>query len=356
MNRVLIIGAGKIGSSIATLLHQSGDYRVILADKQLTGSDFNRMHKVFPEIETMHLDIFDKQTLRQFLQTNPLNAIVSCLPYFCNLIVAELAKEFKTHYFDLTEDVQTTAGIKKLATGAKSAFVPQCGLAPGLVGIIAHDLMQKFSHVDTVKLRVGALPQRISNAFHYALTWSTEGLINEYANVCHAIENGIPVTQSPLQDLEVLQIDGLSYEAFNTSGGLGSLMDICQASTLNYKTIRYPGHCEKIRVLMHDLKLDRDTLKIVLEKAIPKTYQDVVIIYVSVSGQQNGDFMEESYVKKIYPQTIAGIPFSAIQLTTAVGLCAILDLVLKRDYTGFILQEQFPLSEVLKTLYWRLIH
>ena len=102
------------------------------------------------------------------------------------------------------------------------------------------------------------------------------------------------------------------YEAFNTSGGLGSLAETYgkQCEQINYKTMRYPGHCAQMRLLMNDLKLnsDRATLKRVLEHAVPQTLQDVVIVYAAVAGKQDGELREENYVNKVYPQVIAGPP------------------------------------------------
>lgn len=213
--------------------------------------------------------------------------------------------------------------------------------------------MQEFDECFHAKLRVGALPQRANNAFHYSLTWSTDGVINEYGNPCYGIEGGKPVVVQPLEGLESIQIDGCEYEAFNTSGGLGSLADLYRGKiqTLNYKTMRYPGHCEKMRLLMNDLKLneDRGTLKRILEKAIPKTYQDIVIVYVTVEGIKHGELTEKSYVKKVYPENILGLEWSAIQVSTASGVCAVVDLVLGQanEYHGFVLQEKFHLTDVL---------
>lgn len=120
---------------------------------------------------------------------------------------------------------------------------------------------------------------------------------------------------------------------------------------MNYKTLRYPGHCEKIHLLMKDLKLneDRETLRRVLEHAIPQTLQDVVLIYASVTGTTQAGFYEETYVKKVYPQTIGGRLWSAIQVTTASSLCCLLDLVLKEParHKGFVTQESFSLADVL---------
>jgi saccharopine dehydrogenase-like NADP-dependent oxidoreductase len=212
--------------------------------------------------------------------------------------------------------------------------------------------MKNFPELDTVKMRVGALPTNISNALQYSLTWSTDGLINEYGNLCHAVENGKTVTLLPLEGLEEIKIDGLTYEAFNTSGGIGSLAQSYdnKVKHLSYKTIRYPGHCAKIKFLMNDLRLneDRDTLKKILERAIPKTYQDVVLVYVSVTGMQEGQFIEENYVKKFYPKRIGGHLWSAIQLTTASGICSAIDIVLHNPekYHGFVRQEQFSLDDL----------
>ena len=199
--------------------------------------------------------------------------------------------------------------------------------------------MTHFETLDHVKMRVGALPVHPSNALKYSLTWSTDGLINEYGNLCYGIEDGRKIPLQPLEGYETIELDGLLYEAFNTSGGLGTLADssVGSVKTMNYKTLRYPGHCEKIQLLMKDLKLneDRKTLKRVLEHAIPQTLQDVVLIYASVTGTKHGEFFEENYVKKIYPQCIKGKLWSAIQVTTASSVCCVMDIVLRNPaHTG----------------------
>jgi saccharopine dehydrogenase-like NADP-dependent oxidoreductase len=188
----------------------------------------------------------------------------------------------------------------------------------------------------------------------YSLTWSTDGLINEYGNPCQSIVEGKDAMVQPLEGLEEIEIDGTLYEAFNTSGGLGSLAVTygAEVKTMNYKTIRYPGHCEQMRLLMNGLKLNRDrgTLKRVLENAVPQTLQDVVIIYAAVTGHQDGELREENYVNKVYPQVVAGRLWSAIQITTAAGICSVMDIVLSADKprAGFIAQEEFGLPAILE--------
>lgn len=352
MHQVLIAGAGKIGSLIACLLAESGDYQVCMVDKNFNGDDISRLRAHFSTLKTVEADVQDQKALAQVVRDQKIGTIISSLPYYCNPAVAQVCRELNVNYFDLTEDVEVTNAVTKLAQGANSAFVPQCGLAPGFINIVAHTLMQNFDQLDQVKLRVGALPQQSSNALNYALTWSTDGVINEYGNPCYAIENGKEVMVAGLSGLEQSTLDGVEYEAFNTSGGLGSLAKSYSGKVrnLSYKTLRYPGHCKKMRLLMNDLKLndDRETLKRILERAIPKTYQDIVVIYVAVTGKQKGQLMEESYVKKVYPQQIAGLHWSAIQVTTASGITSVVDAVVKNPdrYRGLVLQEQFVLKDV----------
>lgn len=352
MHRVLIMGAGKIGSLITFLLANTNEYEIHLADIQEDNPYLRRLNKL-PNFKFIKLDAVDAKPIVEYVKTNKIDAIVSSLPYYRNAVVAEVAAETKIHYFDLTEDVKTTLLVRKISKNSNRAFVPQCGLAPGFISTIANHLMKNFPKLDTVKLRVGALPINISNALQYSLTWSTDGLINEYGNMCLAIEDSKEVAVMPLEGLEEIKVDGLTYEAFNTSGGVGSLVESYKGKVrhLSYKTIRYPGHCAKIKFLMNDLKLndDRETLKRIFEHAIPKTHQDVVLVYVSVMGYQENQLIEDNYVRKFYPKNINGVRWSAIQLTTASDICAAIDIVLSKPdkYHGIVLHEQFTMDELL---------
>lgn len=359
MQDILVLGAGKIGALISGLLSESGDYRVQLADaKTGAAADVVSAHNNM-NIAAFNLDASDLDALTAHVREYKPAAVVSGLPYYCNLVVAQVARNEGLHYFDLTEDVAVTESVRKLAEGATQVFAPQCGLAPGFISIAANELIQHFDTLKSVKLRVGALPQHPNNVLKYSLTWSTDGVINEYGNLCQSIVNGEEVDVLPLEGLEEIEIDGTRYEAFNTSGGLGSLGETYgdNVTTMNYKTIRYPGHCEQMRLLMNGLKLnhDRGTLKRILENAVPQTLQDVVVIYAAVTGSQDGELREENYVNKVYPQMVAGRLWSAIQITTAAGICSILDIVLSKpgEYQGFIAQEQFRLADVLENRFGR---
>jgi saccharopine dehydrogenase-like NADP-dependent oxidoreductase len=349
---VLVLGAGKIGSLITCLLANCKDYQVHLGNLNMHASRHLVDELSLSNVNLIQVDAQQQDQLVVAVKKSQASAIISSLPYYCNPMVADVAARLSIHYFDLTEDVQVTNHVKRISENHECVFMPQCGLAPGFISIAANAVMQRFEKINTVKMRVGALPVNPNNALKYSLTWSTDGLINEYGNTCYGIENADLITLLPLEGYETITLDGVLYEAFNTSGGLGTLAETYagKVHTMNYKTLRYPGHCKKIQLLMNDLKLneDRTTLKRILENAIPKTLQDVVLIYVAVNGSQEEDFFEENYVKKVYPQTIGNKLWSSIQVTTAAGVCSVFDIIMQSisDYRGFVTQESIALGDV----------
>src|SRR5581483_848575 len=258
-------------------------------------------------------------------------------------------------YFDLTEDVQTTKEIRALAERAVEGqiFMPQCGLAPGFVSICGHALAEQFEKLDEVRLRVGALPVFPTNEMKYNLTWSTDGLINEYGNPCEPIYDGKLINVLPLEGLEHFSLDGIDYEAFNTSGGVGTLAETYQGRCrrLNYKTIRYRGHRDLIAFLMNELRLNdrREILKDILENAVPMTPQDVVLIFCTVTGMREGRLAQITDARKVYSGEFRGMRCSAIQITTAASLCAVVDLHRQGRLPrgGFVRQEQGSLHDFL---------
>jgi saccharopine dehydrogenase-like NADP-dependent oxidoreductase len=255
----------------------------------------------------------------------------------------------------------TTRAVQEVARHAHPGrvFMPQCGLAPGFVSVVAYHLAQKFDTLDKVYMRVGALPQFPSNALKYNLTWSTDGLINEYCNPCEAIQDGVKCEVMPLEGLEHFSIDGVRYEAFNTSGGLGTLCDTLegQVQDLNYKTIRYLGHRELVAFLLSGLRLKqrRPLLKDLLEFAIPITFQDVVVTFCTVSGWRQGQLVQVTDARKIYSTQIDGETWSAIQVTTAAGICTMVDLHREGRLPtgGFVRQEQVLLDDFLSNRFGR---
>jgi saccharopine dehydrogenase-like NADP-dependent oxidoreductase len=173
MKNVLIVGAGKIGQVAAELLAHTGDYKVTLADRSMAAlGAVTRSRQLNPAV----VDVADAAALRKAMRGQ--FAVLSAAPYHLTVAIAEAALATGTHYLDLTEDVASTRRIRELAEGAGTAFIPQCGLAPGFISIVAADLARGFDKLDSVRMRVGALPAYPSNALNYNLTWSTAGVIN----------------------------------------------------------------------------------------------------------------------------------------------------------------------------------
>ncbi len=350
MHRVLLLGAGKIGRMIARFLMDSGDYQLVVGDvcdaalqrvAKLTGADTRRVDASNPA---------DLAAAMEGAET-----VLSALSFYHNPLVAQAALQAGVSYFDLTEDVATTDAVAEIAQRAAEGqiFMPQCGLAPGFISIVANELINWFERVETVRMRVGALPQFPTGELKYNLTWSTDGLINEYCNPCEAIHAGRKIDVLPLEGLEHFSLDGVRYEAFNTSGGLGTMCDSLAGKVreLDYKTVRYVGHRDQMKVLVNELRFGehREQLKEILERAIPVTFQDVVVTFSTVTGWRKGLLVQKSDARKIYHQQIGDESWSAIQITTAAGVCAVLDLHAagRLPRRGLVRQEQVGLDEFL---------
>lgn len=350
MYPVLLVGAGKIGSAVAKFLADTNEYDVTVIDV-----DQKSLDRVAADakVETAVVDVMDPKQLATVMKG--CKAVLSAVSFAQNPAIAAGALEHGLSYFDLTEDVETTRITRGLSERAKPGqiFMPQCGLAPGFVSIAANALAQQFDSLSEVRLRVGALPVFPTNEMKYNLTWSTDGLINEYGNPCEAIHEGKLINVLPLEGLEHFSLDGVHYEAFNTSGGVGTLAETLEgkAQTLNYKTIRYVGHRDLMKFLMFELHMNehRADLKTMFERAIPMTPQDVVLIFCTVKGMKNGRYYEMTDARKVYAGTFLGQTASAIQITTATALCAVLDMHVAGQLPkqGFVKQEQVSLEDFL---------
>ena len=351
-HNILIMGAGNIGTTVAGLLAQSGDYKSYIGD-------INQPHAIPQiqdnQIEFIHANIKEPNKIKEFIKANSIHGIVSCLPFNLTLEVANIASECGIHYFDPTEDVATTTAVNLLAEKSIGTFAPQCGLAPGFISIAANSLMDGFDDVEHVKMRVGALTQNTSNPLHYAFTWSVDGVVNEYIHPCVVIESGQRKLTPALGGLETIIVDNNTYEAFHTSGGVGSMVETYagRVKNMDYKTMRYQGHCQKMQFFLYwashcKLGTYPTLAKKILSKVIPYAQQDKVVIYVSVQGYKNGKLHEVNYTNTLFPVNYGGHVYSAIQMTTAAGICAVVDMVVhEKRFTGLVKQEQISLVDFI---------
>lgn len=343
IKKIAVLGLGKVGSLVATLL--SSKYEV-------EGMDQSTIKEEFP-FKISSGDVSKEETIRKLLEDK--EAVVSCLPYFLNIKIAEIATDMGVHYFDLTEDVPTLHAIQKMAKNSKSVLAPQCGLAPGFIGILGAGLYNQFSDVRSVKLRVGALPLHPMGQLGYSFTWSAEGVINEYLNDTEVIHNGERKMLSSLDDVESININGRQYEAFLTSGGLGTMCETLdgKVDTLNYKTMRYPGHRDAMKLLLYDLLLkdDRKLAKNILNNALPLVDDDIVLVYAAVEGVMDGQLRRKEFSESYRKITLEDKEWRAISWTTACSISTVVDLVsegkLKKE--GFIKQEEIPFDMFIES-------
>jgi len=344
IERIAVLGLGRIDSLAATLLHETGF--------EVVGFDARKPRRKLP----FKVEKKSAATKTEALKVcKGFDAVLSCLPYHLNVGVAKAAHQLGLHYFDLTEDVETTKAIQEMSKTSTGVMAPQCGLAPGFVGIIGAHLAEQFEQVRSIRLRVGALPQHPTGLLGYAFNWSPEGVVNEYLNDCEVIEEGQHKWVSPMEWVEKIYVDGNLLEAFTTSGGLGTMCEtyLGRVDNLDYKSLRYPGHVELMNFFFHEL-LMRDKRELageILTHAKPPVDDDVVHVHVSAEGMIDGRLMRQEYVRSYYPQKIAGRSWRAIAWTTSASVAAVIEMVSRGDLPakGFLKQELIPLEPFLAT-------
>lgn len=384
MQNVLVLGGGKVGKAVAELLLGCGrgEYAVTLADRDADNlktaeANIARLksrvrHSL--SFTTKQADAGDQRAVRDLLKAH--QYVVCMLPFDLTRGLAATANELGVHYFDVTEDVQATDQVLAIEREgrAKAALVPQCGLAPGYIAIAASEVARDFDEIHELKLRVGALPQYPTNLLKYNVTWSTSGLVNEYCQPCNVMLNGELVKCPPLEGLERFSFEGVEYEAFYTSGGVGTLIDslkarnkVARESNIAYKTIRYPGHRDLMKFLLEDLRFgldegkptprgnrfDRKTCIDLLEYAIPHAPQDVCVIFINCIGMRRGRREQQNFQRSIRATEIWGRLWPAIELTTAAGVCGMVELhrAGRLKQTGLSRQEDCTLADFNSTLF-----
>jgi saccharopine dehydrogenase-like NADP-dependent oxidoreductase len=344
MKKIAVLGIGKVGDLAALLLNESSF--------EVTGFD-RRAPRRKRRYRVAQMDVSDAAAVATGLAG--FDAVLSCLPYHLNSAVADAAVASGIHYFDLTEDVPTTRHIIELAATSPGLMAPQCGLAPGFIGIVGASLIGQFEKCRSVRMRVGALPQNPTGLMGYSFNWSPEGVVNEYLNDCEVIEDGERKWVSPMEWHETLYIDGVKLEAFTTSGGLGTMCDTYHGvvDNIDYKTMRYPGHMRLMNFFFHELLMRkrRELAGEILVNAKPPVDLDVVYVHVAAEGEIEQRLSRREFVRAYRPREIGGEMRTAIAWTTSASVVAVIELV--RDgvlpQSGFLRQEDIPLDAFLQT-------
>jgi len=343
MKKLAVLGLGHIGSYVYSTLSNPRFY-----GRGRNSADFAEVNGF--DITTGH-DLSDRKTLIDIIASH--DGVLASTPYFLNKQIAEICQQTGSDYFDLTESVEITDYIKSFKN-TTSKFVTQCGLAPGMVSIIANHLAGQFDRVNNIEIKVGALPVDANNHIGYYRTWSTEGLINEYIYPCPALRDGKLTALEPLTLLSTVTLQNHALEAATTSGGLGSLAESYQgrANNVTYKTLRFPGHWKIMSFLKDNLGLKNNfqTYVNLFNENIPQTVNDQVVILIDVDGHIGKNFATRQYSKIV--KCTPGM--TAIQQTTGSGVMCVIDSWAQGHLdhlSGWIAQEQLDYDSVWNSKY-----
>jgi saccharopine dehydrogenase-like NADP-dependent oxidoreductase len=366
---IIIAGAGGIAEAVGLLLMEWSEVTPSLFIGDRTHSKAKKVAHWIQEgttksgfIQDFHLaekDLTDEMIaiLRQG------DIILDCLPGSQAPRIAQFAKDYKLHYANLTEYVAETDKIIALAKDANTGFILQTGLAPGYIDLLANGLFQQFctdfevDKVDKLEFKVGALTNHAVAPHFYGFTWSPVGVATEYMEDTIVLRNFIKTTLPSLSERKNIIIDGITYEEDLTSGGAADLPDALSGKvcSLDYKTLRHPGHYAWIQEQITNLGNTADAIKGLQEKmeaVIPHIEDDKIVLYAAVEGKDaTGILRRREIAKCILPQKVGKHQLRAIQTTTAAPLAQAAQLLLETPHIGVILQSQIDSKSFLNGNY-----
>jgi lysine 6-dehydrogenase len=302
--RILVLGAGRMGLGAAfDLAHNSADVeKVTLADLDEGRARAVAQTIAHDKIKTARVDVSNYEQVVQLMRGH--DGAISCVTYIHNYDLARAAIEARVNFCDLGGNntiVAQELALDEQARKAQINIIPDCGLAPGMVSVLVAHGAARFEELEAIHIRVGGLPQEPKPPLNYQLTFSVEGLINEYIELARVIRNGEITEVESLTEIESLRFPAPfnKMEAFQTSGGTSTLPQTFagRVRELDYKTIRYPGHCVQFKLLT-DLGLasseiieidgvsttPRRVLAEMLQRRLPADEPDVVLVRVEFRG------------------------------------------------------------------------
>jgi lysine 6-dehydrogenase len=332
--KILVLGAGRMGhGTVFDLVHNSPDVTAVtVADFDLAKAQNVATIVGTDKITPRQIEASDYAAVVDLMRGH--DSAVSCVNYWYNTSLSTASIETGTNFCDLGGNnyvVDEQLALDQQARDADINIIPDCGLAPGMVSILAMHGAKNFDSVDEIHIRVGGLPQDPQPPLNYQLVFSVEGLINEYIEVARVIREGEIREVPSMTEIESLSFDGFPpLEAFQTSGGTSTLPDtfLGKIRELDYKTIRYAGHCEKFKTMI-DLGLcssdeilvdyqkvaPRKIFGELLQQHLPADGPDYVLVRLEFVGTKNGETKRLRYdiVDKLDTET----GLSAMMRTTA---------------------------------------
>ena len=364
--KIIIAGAGGMGRATGLLLREVWDARVDLhigdarneAAQEAADWIFSGSSRA-GSVASFHLPAEGSSPeLEQTL--DGADILLDCLPGEEAPRMAALARRHRLHYANLTEHVQETEQIQRIAAGAEQGYILQTGLAPGFVNVLANRLFQDFcrqhgvTSADRIAMRVGALTSVAEPPHYYAFTWSTIGVATEYVQPSRVVRDFETVAVPSLEGVRPILIGGVVYEEALTSGGAADLPTALQGRVrhLDYKTLRYPGHYAWVKALLAAAPAGADRVEYLHERMLEVVpfvdNDDLVVIFAAVEGRApDGILRRHESSKVVHPIEIAGHRLKAIQATTSAGLAESARLLLERGIQGVCLQSQIDAQEFM---------
>lgn len=305
--RMLVLGAGLQGSACAfDLLNEPAVSHVTIADVHVGSLPSFLQQRAGARLSPIALDVRAEAAVRDAFSR--CDAVLSAIPYYFNASLARLAVEAGVHFADLggnTQIVQEQKQLHEAALVKGVSVIPDTGLAPGMVNIIAQHGIDQFDAVESVKLYVGGLPQVPEPPLGYQIAYSIEGMVDYYTTQSLVVRDGQPTTVTALSELESVSFDdGVgTLEAFHTAGGLSTMVYryAGEIPVMEYKTLRYPGHAAIMRAIRDLGLLDttpvdvkgqrvspRDVFVKVAGDHLRKGKPDLVALRVTVTGTRHG--------------------------------------------------------------------
>lgn len=373
-HKVIIAGAGGIGRAAGLIMAEQPDFdcEIFLGDINLDiareAADWiQKGASSLIQIEAFEIRPGETTEHMDYVFTSG-DILLDCLPGAEAPRMAAYARQFNLHYVNLTEYVQETQQIIELGKDASTGFVLQSGLAPGYVNILAHHLYKEFvnaygdQQVESISMKVGALTRMTSDPHFYGFTWSPIGVATEYIKDAVVIREGIKTTIPSLSDTTQIIIDGIHYEDDFTSGGAADLPDYFsgRVRSLDYKTIRYPGHYRWVRNQLQELGQESNKELALLKRMtdlIPHAEDDLIILYVSVIGRDRNQVLRiKERSLKIEPTFVGSHRLKAIQTATAAPMLEAARMLLSGKYRGPMLQSQIETAEFLNGSFVQMIY
>lgn len=368
-HNIIIAGAGGIAEAVGLLLMEWSEVPPTLFIGDRTHSKAKKVAHWIQEGTTKTGFVKDFHLAENGL-TDEMKAILhqgdiilDCLPGSQAPRIAQFAKDFNLHYANLTEYVSETEEIMALAKDAKTGFILQTGLAPGYIDLLANGLFQQFcldfeiDKVDKLEMKVGALTNHAVAPHYYGFTWSPVGVATEYLKETIVLRDFKKTTLPSLSERATIIIDGIAYEEDLTSGGAADLPEalLGKVRSLDYKTLRYPGHYSWVQEQLTNLGNTPDAIKSLQEKMeaiIPHIEDDKIVLYAAVEGKDAAGMLRRKEIAKcILPQIVGKHQLRAIQTTTAAPLVQAAQLLLETPHNGVVLQSQISPKQFLNGNY-----